>query len=83
MFTVAVVIDWIFRLLSIVVIVDVILSYFMAPYHPLRQALDRFLAPLLNPIRRALPATGPVDLSPVVLLLALLVVNRLIQGILR
>lgn len=45
-------------------------------------ALGRFLfdttEPLLAPIRRILPSTGMIDLSPLVLLLVLGVVMRLV-----
>jgi YggT family protein len=83
MATLAYIIDWLVRILTLVVIVDVVLGYFMAPYHPVRQALDRMVNPLLGPIRRVMPNTGPVDFSPVVLVLALLILNQILQSLLR
>ena len=60
----------IFRVLSWLVIAHVILSYFMSPYHPIREAVDRIVNPLLAPIRQIMPATGPLDFSPLILIIA-------------
>jgi YggT family protein len=79
----ALAIDWVIRILLFVVLVDVVLSYFMSPFHPARRFLDRIVEPLLRPIRRILPRTSTVDFSPVVLMLVLLILNQIIQGILR
>ena len=57
------------RIIMVLVIAHVILSYFMSPYHPLRQMVDRLVAPLLDPIRRIMPQTGMLDFSPFVLII--------------
>lgn len=62
------IISLIFRLLSFLVIIQVILTYFMSPYHPIRAFLDRIVEPMLNPIRKILPASLPLDFSPIILL---------------
>lgn len=46
----------------------------------LLHALDRITEPLLRPIRRILPDFGALDLSPMVLLLSIWIVQRLLQG---
>lgn len=79
----AILVDWIIRVFTIIVIVDVVLTYFMDPLHPVRRALDRIVEPLLAPIRRRLPDSSPVDLSPVALILGLIVFNMIIQALLR
>jgi YggT family protein len=79
----ALAIDWVIRLYLFIVLVYVVLGYFLSPWHPVRQTLARFIEPLLAPIRKILPAAGPVDFSPVVLMLALLVFNQIVQGLLR
>jgi YggT family protein len=38
--------------------------------------LDRFFAPFLRPIRRLLPDMGGIDLSPMVLILVIILVQR-------
>lgn len=72
-----------------IVIASVILSWLIAfrvinPYNPfvrsLWQALSAFTEPLLRPIRRVLPDLGPVDISPMVLLLLCLAVQHVVLG---
>jgi len=72
-------IHWIFQLLTILLIVQAILSYFMSPYEPIRQTIDRFLNPMLNPIRRIVPPVGMFDFSPLILI----VIIQLVDGFLR
>jgi YggT family protein len=59
-----------------IVLADVIVSYFLDPYHPIRRFLDNLVQPLLEPIRRLLPSAGMIDLSPLVLLILLEVIGR-------
>lgn len=68
--------------LFIVVIVSVVLSYFMSPYHPLRSNLDRIVEPLLNPIRRVVPPLGMIDFSPLILIILIQVVQTLLISLL-
>lgn len=44
--------------------------------------LDRLLDPMLRPIRRVLPDLGGIDLSPMVLILLLILVQRLLPALL-
>ena len=71
-------IDWLSRLLILLIVVDVVLSYFMDPYHPVRAALDRFIEPLLSPIRRVLPLLGPFDISPIVLIILVQLISAIL-----
>ena len=68
--------------LMLIVIVDVVLSYFMSPWHPFRQTLDRIVEPMLYPIRRVIPAVGGLDFSPIVLLILIQVISSLLINIL-
>lgn len=52
------------------VILYAVLSWVSAR-SPVSQLLDRLVAPILQPVRRFLPLVGGVDLSPLVVLLAL------------
>ena len=61
----------------------VILSYFMSPFHPLRQTLSRIIEPLLAPIRRVLPTVGMIDFSPLVLLILVQFVGMILTNLLR
>jgi len=69
--------------LSLVVLVDVVLSYFLTPYHPIKRALDSVVEPMLAPIRRLLPSVGMFDFSPVVLIILIQVVESVLIQILR
>lgn len=76
------IINCIFWALSILVVAEVILSYFMSPYHPVRTFIGKIVGPLLNPIRRVVPPIANLDFSPLILLLLLQLVERLIVSIL-
>ncbi len=65
----ATIINLLANLLVLLVIVDSILSFFLSPYHPVRNALDRVLQPLLAPIRRVVPLVGMFDFSPLILII--------------
>ena len=70
------------QLLVLLVIVSVILSYFMDPYHPVRRGVDNIVGPLLNPIRRIVPLVGMLDFSPVVLIILIQLATNLLIRIL-
>ena len=46
--------------------------------HPMARLLGSFTEPLLAPARRLLPATGGLDLSPIILFIALTLILKLI-----
>ena len=71
-----------FQLLTLIVVIDVVLSYFMSPFHPVRRYLDRIVEPMLRPIRRLLPQTGVIDFSPLVLIILLQVIDYIVYSIL-
>jgi YggT family protein len=66
------------QLLVLLVIVSVILSYFMDPYHPVRRGIDSVVEPMLAPIRRVVPLIGMLDLSPLILIILIQVVSNLL-----
>ena len=66
------------QLLVLLVIVSVILSYFMDPYHPIRRSIDSFVEPMLAPIRRVVPLLGMIDFSPLILILLIQLLRGLI-----
>ncbi len=70
------------NLLIWIVIANVLLSYFVDPYHPIRRALDSIVEPFLAPIRRFLPNTGMIDFSPMVLTLLIWLLTRFLISIL-
>ncbi len=66
------------QLITILVIVKVFLSYFMQPWHPVRQTMDRIVDPMLRPIQRLVPMVGMLDLSPIILIIVIQLIGRLI-----
>jgi len=55
--------------LVLLILLKIILSYFLDPFHPIRQSIDRLIEPLLKPIRDIVPSFGRFDFSPVILMI--------------
>ena len=70
------------QLLTLLVFVSVILSYFMDPYHPVRRGIDNIIEPMLMPIRRVVPFVGMFDFSPMILMILIQFLSRFIISIL-
>jgi len=66
------------QILYWLVIISVLLSYFMDPYHPIRRGIDNIVQPMLNPIRRIVPPVGGFDFSPIVLIVLIQIISNLI-----
>ncbi len=68
--------------LNLIVIAQVIVSYFMSPYHPVRRSLDQIVEPMLAPIRRLVPPLGGFDFSPIVLLVLIQIAEQVLVQVL-
>ncbi|MBK7453032.1 MAG: YggT family protein [Anaerolineales bacterium] len=66
-----------------VIIASSLLSFFMPPDHPVREALDRIVDPFLAPIRRVVPLAGTLDFSPLILIIVVQVLSGFLINILR
>ncbi len=82
MFFVAEFIHVVAQILILLVIVSAILSWFMSPFHPVRQAIDRIVDPLLWPIRRVVPTAGGFDFSPLILIVLIELIDQVLTSIL-
>jgi len=69
-------------ILVLMVLVSVILSYFMDPYHPVRRFLDSIVEPMLAPIRRIVPLVGMLDFSPLILIVLIQLIGNLLTRLL-
>jgi YggT family protein len=69
------------RILSILILVDIVISYFLDPFHPVRRFLDSIVQPMLAPIRRFMPQTGMFDFSPIVLLILVQLIGSALANI--
>jgi len=77
------VISLLFDLLSLAIIARAVLSWFRVnPYHPAVTLLNRITEPILAPLRRYIPPIGMVDITPIVALILLQIVQRLLLAIL-
>jgi YggT family protein len=76
------VLQWLITGLTVVILADVLVSFILDPFHPVRRTLDSIVRPMLIPIRRILPPTGMLDFSPFVLLILVQVVGALVIRIL-
>lgn len=74
-----------FQALYILLIIRVLLSWLpgMAQDHPVVEFVYRATSPILTPIRRLLPPVGGLDLSPLVAILLLTLVQSLVINLLE
>jgi YggT family protein len=70
------------QLLILLVFIASILSFFMSPYHPIRETLDRLVNPMLAPIRHLVPMVGGLDFSPLILIILIQFIARAVVNIL-
>ena len=72
-----------FELYSLIMLARVLVSWLQVdPYNPLVRLLYQLTEPVLAPIRQLLPQTGGLDFSPMVALIALLVLEQIVIGLL-
>ena len=71
------------NILELLVIISVILSYVMDPFHPVRRRVDAIVDPMLMPIRRVVPLIGMLDISPIILIILIRIISNLIINLLR
>ncbi len=76
-----IIVDILRQTIYLLVLLKVILSYFMDPYHPFRQSVDRLIDPLLKPIRQIIPTAGRFDFSPIILIILVEVIAVLIKSL--
>lgn len=77
------IIEVVTQLLLLAVIADVILSYVLDPYHPIRKFVGSIVNPLLDPIRKVVPNIGMFDISPLILIVLIQVVGGILKNIFR
>ena len=65
-------------ILVLLIFIWAILSWILPPYHPVREALDRIMGPLLAPIRRVVPLAGMIDFSPMILMILIEIISRVL-----
>ncbi|MCX7839326.1 MAG: YggT family protein [Anaerolineae bacterium] len=76
-------IDLIFTLLTFAIIARAILSWLPIDHYgnPFVQLLDQITAPILEPLRRVVPPIGMMDVTPIVALIILQILQALIHNL--
>jgi uncharacterized protein YggT (Ycf19 family) len=71
---------------TLVILAYILTSWLKLPYSPWLNRIQRFLydvsEPYLRLFRRVLPPMGPLDLSPMIGIIVLVIIDRLLQAIL-
>ncbi len=72
-------IDLLFYALNLAILIRVILSWLnVNPYHPLVSLVYQITDPILLPLRRIIPPLGMIDVTPIVAMILLSLVQRLL-----
>jgi YggT family protein len=74
------VVNWALTLVVWVTLIYVVISW-VNPLAPVAPALSMLLRPLLQPIQRIVPAIGGIDLSPMVLLIAVYLLQMVVSRV--
>jgi uncharacterized protein YggT (Ycf19 family) len=85
-------VEALFLVYSLLIIAYIVLGLFFSfgarpAYSPTFDSIFKFLRdvsePLLAPFRRIIPTLGPLDLSPIVALIALRIVGAIVVGLIE
>ena len=68
--------------LTIIILLRVIVSWYVSPTNALFRFLHRLTEPILAPLRRIIPRVGPLDLSPLVAVVLIWVIYYLFNYLL-
>jgi len=72
-------IDTFFFALNLAILARVLLSWVQVdPYNPLVQLLFQVTEPILEPFRRVIPPIGMIDISPIVAIVVLQIVQQVL-----
>jgi len=70
-------IDLLFYALNLAILIRVITSWLnVNPYHPLVSFIYQITDPILVPLRRIIPPLGMIDITPIIALILLSVVQQ-------
>ena len=77
-------IDVLFYVLWAAILGRVILSWVnLSPGNPIVVTIYGITEPILKPIRRVLPSMGMIDLSPMVALIVLMIIQYVLQSLVK
>jgi YggT family protein len=76
------VINAIIAILSILVFLETLLSYFVREDNDFRRVLGKILNPIYQPIRRLVPPLSGIDFTPLIAIILLQVLDAILIGLL-
>ena len=77
-------VDLLFNILQFAIIVRALMSWFNPrPDNPLVVLLNDITEPVLAPLRRIVPRLGMVDITPLVAILLLSVIQQVLEQVIR
>ncbi len=75
--------DLLFTVLTFAIIARALISWLpVDPYHPIVQFLYQITDPILAPLRRVIPPLGMMDITPIVALILLQILQTIVHRIL-
>ncbi len=75
-------IDLLFYALNLAILVRVIVSWLnINPYNPIVSFVYQITDPILEPLRRIIPPLGMIDISPIIAMLLLSVVQQILLSV--
>lgn len=82
-------VDFLFYALNLAIFARILLSWLplagiqVSPYNPIVQLLFSVTDPILEPFRRVIPPLGMMDISPIVAVIVLQIIQSLVVSMLR
>jgi YggT family protein len=73
-----------FTVFTLLILARIVISWLnLDPYHPAVQFLHNATEPILAPVRRVIPPMGMFDLSPMVVMIGALFLQRILITLIR
>jgi len=77
-------VNLLFWVVQTAILIRVLLSWFrLDPYHPFVQIIHQITEPILGPLRRIVPSIGMIDITPVIALIILQIVQGMLVSVIR
>ena len=77
-------ISLLFQALTFAIIARALISWFpLGPNHPIVRIMNDVTEPVLAPLRRVVPMIGMIDITPLVAILLLQVIEQVIRELVR
>ena len=75
-------INFMIGILSILIVLDTLLSYLLREGNPIRRVLSVILEPIYSPIRRFIPPLVGIDFTPLIAIIALQILDAILIALL-